>query len=140
MKNRMKLFAWKCRVIAILIGLTGGLPMPSLHPVPFVAEQTARSQPDSTPALQAEQAIEQLKEQGLYNSLPKAEGAARYDIRLEESPVKDFLSPSDHASKPAQQLDADLSSDDMRLRPSRAIAKDVESSATPDQYVTTLYR
>src|SRR5262249_16201006 len=128
MRNRMKRIVHKYSVATMIIGLSLALPMPSLHPVPSAAVQAVRTQPDFVPSLQGESAIDQLKQQGLYDSLQKSVEATRYEIRREAHPAKGFLSSTYHASSPAQQLDACFTSDGTRFTPSRAIHKAIESS------------
>src|SRR6185503_15644084 len=94
----------------IFIVLTGGLMLPV-----FNARSGAGDRPVAPTALQGEKAIQQLKEEGLYDSLQKAVEATRYEMRWEEQPALRHLPPSYIAPNPAQQLNAYFTSHGLHL-------------------------
>jgi hypothetical protein len=66
---------------------------------------------------QGAQAVAQLKEQGLYDSLQQAVAAARYELRWEAQPALRGLPPAFHAPNPAQRLSAWFTPHELQLAP-----------------------
>lgn len=129
----MNRIARKLTVAAIISGLAAWLPLPALH-VPSSASARAANRPSAAlPALQGEKAVEQLKEQGLYDSLQDALAAARYELRWEEQPALRHLPPSYHAPNPAQRLNAYFTSQGLHLAPQRASREAAEINRASDQ-------
>ena len=79
------------------------------------------------PALQGEPAVQQLKEQGLYDSLAEAVAATRYKLRWEDQPALSGLPLAYHAANPSQRLAAYFTPTGLDLAPLPA-----ESEAGPD--------
>ncbi len=69
------------------------------------------------PALQGEAAVQQLKEQGLYDSLSEAVAASRYKLRWEGQPALSGVPPSYLASNPAQRIAAYFTPAELHLAP-----------------------
>ncbi len=119
MRNRMNRIARKLIVAAIISGLAAWLPLPALHAPSTVSARVANRPSAALPTLQGEKAVEQLKEQGLYDSLQEALDAARYELRWEEQPALRRVPPSYHAPNPAQRLNAYFTSQGLHLAPRR---------------------
>jgi hypothetical protein len=128
----MKRVTCKLMVAVILIGVTAGLMLPV-----FNARLRRGDRPvaPTTPlqTLQGEKAIQQLKEQGLYDSLQKAVAATRYEMRWEEQPALRYLPPSYHAPNPAQRLNAYFMPNGLHIAPHRANHEVAEIQRASDQ-------
>jgi FG-GAP repeat len=85
----------------------------------------------SLPGLQGDQAVQQLKQDGLYDSLREAAAAARYELRWEDQPSLGGLPPAYRAPNPAQRLDAYFTPGELHLAPlkmSRESEADAQTS------------
>ena len=92
-------------VVTVSLSLISYLPMPpGVCRVSAVA--TAATVSPALPALQGEAAVQQLKQQGLYDSLSEAVAAIRYKRRSEGQPILTGLPTAFQAANPAQRLAA----------------------------------
>ena len=82
MWHRINRLVRKLTVAALIAGLTAWLSLPAWR-TPAAALTTEKP----AAVLQGEQAVAQLKEQGLHDSLQEAVAAARYELRWEEQPA-----------------------------------------------------
>jgi hypothetical protein len=119
MKHRINCIARKLTVAAIIAGLTTWLPLPAWQR-PSASAQTTAGTAAAPPALQGEQAVKQLKEQGLYDSLEEAVDAARYELRWEERPALRGLPAAYHAPNPEQRLSAYFTPSGLQLAPHKS--------------------
>ncbi len=95
------------------------------------AKAVAGNPATSLPGLQGDQAVQQLKQQGLYDSLREAAAAARYELRWEDQPVLGGLPSAYRAPNPAQRLDAYFTPGEVHLAPfkmSRESEADTQTS------------
>ncbi len=116
MKKRIKRAT--CLLAAAIIALTGHLSLPACDGrFSTVARAAASSSAAALPALQRDQAVEQLKDQGLYDSLREAFTAASYEPRWEERPALGDLPPAYHAPNPAQRMSACFTPTGLHLSP-----------------------
>src|SRR5262245_21055710 len=106
MSNRINRIVRKLTVAALIFGLTVWLSLPALYLRSSVFAQTANRASAALPTLQGEQAVKQLKEQGLYDSLEEAVDAARYELHWEDRPALDNLPAAYHAPNRAQRMSA----------------------------------
>jgi hypothetical protein len=120
-KNRINCIIPKLTLAAIIAGLTIWLALPAWQ-IPSASAQTADG-PAALSALQGERAIDQLKEQGLYDSLQEAVAAARYEKRWEDRPALNHLPAAYHAPNPAQRLSATFTPSGLHLGPHKTMGE-----------------
>lgn len=109
MKTRIKHITSKIALAIIIVGLAVALPLPRLNAGPSGAPS----------ALQGDQAVQQLKQLGLYDSLQEAVAATRYELRWEDRPALNGLAPAYHAPNPAHRLSGYFTSDGLHLAPQK---------------------
>ena len=116
MKKRIK-GAARILVAAIIV-LTGCLPLPTRSGRFSPSARAAAAKPAAALSTsQGDQAVQQLKQQGLYDSLEEAVAAARYELRWEDQPALGGLPAAYHASNPAQRLSAYFTPAELHLAP-----------------------
>jgi hypothetical protein len=142
MRNRINRLICKLTLTALIAGLIAWLPLPTWHAPASVSAQTADRPLAAPPTRQDEQAVAQLKEQGLYDSLQEAVAAARYELRWEERPELRGLPPAYHAPNPAQRMSAYFTPTGLQLAPLKASSGGVQpkyarkGSATDEWHAT----
>jgi hypothetical protein len=133
MKNGIYKLARKLTIALISISLSGWLLSPALKLKPVAVAQTAGSPtaPSTLRSSQGEQAIQRLRQEGLYDSLRQAVEATRYELRWEERPTPSHLPPAYHAPNPSQRLDAYFTPEGIHLAPRRSEPTEIMPAAEP---------
>jgi len=130
----MRNLSRKLTMATIIIGLSGWLllPAPKLKPTAVAQTVGCPTAPSTPHGLQGEQAIQRLRQEGLYDSLQQAVAATSYELRWEERPALSHLPPAHHAPNPAQRLDAYFTPTGLSLASRPAVWNDSESPARLD--------
>lgn len=116
MQKRIRHLYRTLAVATVILSLISYLLPPSgLVRGSALAKSVASSPAVALPALQGEPAVQQLKEQGLYDSLTEAVAAARYKLRWEDQPGLRGLPPAYHAPNPAQRFAAYFTPTELHL-------------------------
>jgi hypothetical protein len=97
---------------------------PAAEPSSTPRSASAAGTPTSLPTAAGDRAVQQLKEQGAYDSLQSAVAAARYELRRDARPALDDRASRYHAPNPAQKLNALFSPDGLHLAPHKTNTSD----------------
>jgi FG-GAP repeat len=136
MSNHIKRTTRTLAVAAAILSLLSYL-LPPTQKGSFSASANAVAGNPATslPGLQGDQAVQQLKQQGLYDSLRDAATAARYELRWEDQPLLGGLPPAYRAPNPAQRLNAYFTPGEVHLAPlkmSRESEADTQTSESSE--------